>query len=172
MRISFILAMDRNNVIGADGGLPWHLPADLRYFKSVTMGKPLIMGRKTYETIGKPLPGRKNIVMTRDETYKAPGCTVVHTRQEALEAAGDALEIMIIGGAEIYGQFLPQADRIYLTRIDEAFEGDTVFPQLAAEQWRTVSEEAHEADERNPHPFCWLVLERRRRETTNTKGDD
>lgn len=156
-----ILAMDRNRVIGAGGDLPWRLPADMKYFKARTMGKPIIMGRKTYETIGKPLPGRHNIVMTRQSEYEAPGCMVVHSPHEALVAAGPAPEIMIIGGAEIYRRFLPQADRIYLTLIDAALEGDTFFPELSPEEWQTVWEETHDADARNPYAYRFKVLERR-----------
>jgi len=161
MIISLIFAMDRNRLIGADGGLPWRLPADLQYFKSVTMGKPVLMGRKTYETIGKPLKGRHNIVITRDTSYKAPGCTVVHSPQDALHAAGDAPEVMIIGGAEIYRQFLPHAQRLYVTRIADSFSGDTYFPEISPEHWQTVWQEKHEADARNPHPFCFAVMHRR-----------
>lgn len=173
MTISLILAMDRNRVIGAGGGLPWRLPADLAYFKARTMGKPIIMGRKTYETIGRLLPGRQNIVITRQEAYEAPGCTVVHSPQEALLAAGTAPEKMVIGGAEIYQRFLPQADRIYLTLIEAAFDGDTTFPELSAERWQTVWEERHDADARNPHAFRFLVLERRKTETSDSaQGQD
>jgi dihydrofolate reductase len=152
--------MDRNRLIGAGDGLPWRLPADMKYFKSVTMGKPVIMGRKTYETIGKPLKGRHNIVLTRDVAYRAPGCTVVHSPQAALLAAGDAAEVMIIGGAEVYRRFLPKADRLYLTCIEAEFDGDTYFPQIASEHWQTVWEERHDADEQNPHPFRFTILER------------
>ncbi len=161
MNISLILAMDRNRVIGAGGDLPWRLPDDMKYFKARTMGKPIIMGRKTYETIGKPLPGRQNIVITRQREYQAPGCTVVHSPQEALSAAGSAPEVMITGGAEIYRRFLPQADRIYLTLIDASLEGDTFFPELAPGEWQTIWEERHDADARNPYAYRFLVLERR-----------
>lgn len=158
--ISLIVAMDRNGVIGAQGTMPWRLPADLKYFKQITMGKPVVMGRKTFESIGKPLAGRHNIVLTRDRSYEAPGCTLVHSAEEALAATANAAEVMIIGGAQIYRRFLPITDRIYLTQIDAAFEGDTLFPQLRAEEWRTTWVKAHEADARNPYPFRWLVLER------------
>ena len=160
MIISLIVAMDRNRLIGADGGLPWRLPADLQYFKAVTMGKPVLMGRKTYETIGKPLAGRHNIVITRDASYEAPGCTVVHSPQEALQLSGDASEVMVIGGAQIYRQFLPQAQRLYITFIENGFSGDTYFPEISAERWQTVWEEKHEADERNRHAFCFVVMQR------------
>lgn len=126
------------------------------------MGKPIIMGRKTYETIGKPLPGRTNIVLTRQIDYEAPGCTVVNSPQEALSAAGSAPEVMIIGGAEIYRRFLSQADRIYLTRVDASLEGDTFFPKLSPDEWQVVWEERHKADGRNPYAYRFQVLERRR----------
>lgn len=161
MIISLIVAMDRQGVIGADGELPWHLPADLRYFKSVTMGKPIIMGRKTYETIGRPLRGRHNIIMTRKKKYHAPGCTVVHSAEAALSAAGKVPEVMIIGGAAIYRRFLAQAERIYLTLIEASFEGDVTFPPLAPERWETVWEERHTVDEGHPYPFRFKVMARR-----------
>lgn len=160
MIVSLIVAMDRNRVIGAGGEMPWHLPADLKFFKAATMGKPVIMGRKTYESIGKPLAGRRNIVVTRDRAYQAPGCIVVHSPAAALLAAGEAEEVMIIGGAEIYRQFLPQAQRIYLTCIDAAFAGDAVFPEIQPQLWRKQWEKAHGADERHAHPFRWMLLER------------
>lgn len=163
MTVSLILAMDRNRVIGAGGSLPWRLPADMKYFKARTMGKPIVMGRRTYETIGRPLPGRHNIVVTRQRKYQAPGCTVVHSPQGALAATGSAPEVMIIGGAEIYRRFLPQADRIYLTLVDASLEGDTFFPELSPEEWHVVWEERHDADEQNPYAYRFLVLERRGR---------
>lgn len=162
MMISLIVAMDQNRVIGSHGELPWRLPADMRYFKSVTMGKPVIMGRKTYETIGKPLHGRKNIVMTRAKDYDAPGCTVVHSGEAALDAAMDAPEVMIIGGAEIYRHFLPQADRLFVTQIEASFEGETLFPPIAQDQWRTVWEEHHAANEGHPYSFRFVILKRTR----------
>lgn len=163
MLISLIVAMDRQTVIGRDSSLPWHLPADLRHFKSVTMGKPIIMGRKTYETIGRPLPGRQSIVMTRAHNYEAPGCTVVHSVQEALSAAGEAPEAMVIGGSAIYRQFLPLADRIYLTLIEDEFPGTVTFPPISCDDWEIVWEERHTMDEGHPHPFCFLTLARKDR---------
>lgn len=160
--ISLIAAMDKNRVIGTDSGkLPWHLPADLKHFKFLTLGKPVIMGRKTFESIGKPLPERKNIIITRNKNYEAPGCIVVHSREEALKAAGDAPEIMIIGGAEVFAEFLPLAKRMYLSLIDGIFAGTAYFPQWDVGAWREISREAHEADEKNEYRYVFLVLERR-----------
>ncbi|MCA1804849.1 MAG: type 3 dihydrofolate reductase [Xanthomonadaceae bacterium] len=157
--ISFVVAMARNGVIGKDNQLPWRLPADLRHFKAVTMGKPIIMGRKTFDSIGRPLPGRTNIVVTRDSAYQAEGCLVAHSIEAALAAAGDVEEVMIIGGADFYRQLLPRADRIYLTLIDAEIEGDTRFPELDAARWRERSREQHAPDEQNPYPYSFIVLE-------------
>ncbi len=159
-RLSLIVAMDENGLIGRDNDLPWRLPNDLRYFKQTTMGKPIVMGRKSYESIGKPLAGRQNIVLTRDPDWQAQGCTVVTGLDAAVQAAADAGEVMVIGGAQVYEQALPLAQRIYLTRIHARFEGDTWFPALPADQWREVSRQDHAADERNAWPHSFLVLER------------
>ena len=159
--ISLIVAMDRNGVIGADGALPWHLPADLRHFRAVTMGKPIVMGRRTHESIGRPLPGRENIVLTRDRDYGSAGCTVLHSLDEVTQHCAGSGEIMIMGGADIYAQALPLAERIYLTRVQAAVDGDTYFPELDARQWRAISREDHRADEANPHAYSFIVLERR-----------
>lgn len=161
MKISLVVAMDRNRLIGNDGELPWRLPADLKQFKALTMGKPIIMGRRTHESIGRPLPGRHNIVLTRQRQYSAPGCTVAHSIPQALEAAGEADEAMVIGGSAIYRQFLALAGRIYLTLIDAAFSGDTYFPEFDWEEWNIISEEERQPDARNPHPFRLLILERK-----------
>ncbi len=159
--ISLIAALDRNGVIGDDGRIPWRLPADLKYFKRVTMGKPLIMGRKTYESIGHPLPGRHNIVLTRQRDYRAPGCTVVHSLEEALAAAGDVEEVMVAGGSSIYRQFLPRADRLYLTFVETTADGETTFPPFDREEWHLVFEEAHPADQQNPFPYRFTIFEKR-----------
>jgi dihydrofolate reductase len=161
MIVSLIVATDRNGLVGRANELPWHLPADLKHFRAITMGKPIIMGRKTQESIGKPLPGRSNIVITRDRNFQAPGCTVVHSVEAALAAAENAEEVMIIGGARLYEQLLPQADRIYLTRIDHEFEGDTWFPEWQPGQWKEVEREDHVPDDRNPYHYSFLILERR-----------
>jgi dihydrofolate reductase len=158
--ISIVVAMDRNRLIGRGNALPWHLPADLAHFKAVTLGKPILMGRKTYESIGRPLPGRHNIVITRNAGYAAPGCTVVSGVEAALAAAGEAPEVMLIGGAQLYAELLSRAGRIYLTRIDAVFEGDAWFPALDAGEWRETECSVHAADERNPYPYSFLVLER------------
>lgn len=158
--ISLIVAMDRNRLIGRGNALPWHLPADLAHFKSITLGKPIVMGRKTYESIGRPLPGRHNIVVSRNPDFSAPGCTVVASVEAALAAAGDVPEVMVIGGAQVYAEALPRAQRIYLTRVDAAFEGDAWFPALDAAVWRECHCAEHAPDDRNPYPYVFLVLER------------
>lgn len=135
--ISLIVAHDNNRVIGYENAMPWHLPGDLQYFKEQTMGKPMIMGRKTFESIGRPLPGRRNIVITRNRDYEAEGIEVVYSLDEALQLAQGAEEIMIIGGQQIFTESLPIADRLYITHIDHEFVGDTYFP--AYEGWELVS---------------------------------
>jgi dihydrofolate reductase len=159
-RISQVVAMAENRVIGRDNRLPWHLPADLAHFKRVTMGKPIVMGRKAFEAIGRPLPGRHNIVMTRNPAYRAGGCTVVHSATEALAAAGEAEEVAVIGGEEIYRQFLPRTDRIHLTIVHAEIPGDTWFPPLDDGYWRTLERHERPADERNPHAMTFLLLGR------------
>ena len=129
MKISIIVAMADKRVIGHDNRLPWHLPADLKHFKATTMGKPIIMGRKTWESIGRPLPGRTNIVVTRDPRYTADGCVVVHSIDAALQACSGNEEVMVIGGAEFYRQVLPEASTLYLTLVHDEFEGDALFPE-------------------------------------------
>jgi dihydrofolate reductase len=148
--------MARNNVIGRDNGLPWRLPEDLKHFKTVTMGKPVLMGRKTYESIGKPLPGRTNLVLTRDPAWKARGVVVVHSIAEALQ--GD--ELAGIGGAEIFHLLIPLATRIHLTRIEADIPGDTVFPPLDYSQWVETGSRRFAADERNAYDMTFVTLER------------
>ena len=159
-RIALIAAMAENGVIGRENRLPWRLPADLRRFKSVTMGKPVIMGRKTYESIGKPLPGRSNIVVTRDPDYRAPGCQVVHSLEQALEAGAGHPEVMVIGGAELYRQALGRAQRMYLTLVRAEVEGDTLFPDIEPQQWRELERESHRADEKNQYDYDFVILQR------------
>jgi len=159
--ISLIVAASTNNVIGARGDLPWRLSADLKRFKELTMGKPVVMGRKTYESIGRPLPGRQNIVITRQSNYSPVGCTVVQSVEAAIDAAGDAGEIMIIGGSHIYEAFLPLADRIYLTRVHAKVDGDTFFPELLESEWQQQIVTSHEADEANAHPSSFITCDRR-----------
>ena len=159
-RIALIAAMAENGVIGRENRLPWRLPADLRRFKSVTMGKPVIMGRKTYESIGKPLPGRSNIVVTRDPDYRAPGCQVVHSLEQALEAGAGHAEVMVIGGAKLYRQALGRAQRMYLTLVRAEVEGDTLFPDIEPQQWRELERESHRADEKNQYDYDFVILQR------------
>jgi dihydrofolate reductase len=160
VKIAIVVAMADNRVIGRDNRLPWHLPADLRHFKQVTVGKPVLMGRKTHESIGRPLPERTNIVVTRDRSYEAPGCIVVHSIESALKAAGDHEEVMVIGGTDFYWQLLPKADRIYLTLVHAEFEGDALFPELDECEWREVERADCAPDEKNPWPYSFIRLER------------
>lgn len=161
MKISIIVAMDKNRVIGNESDLPWHISADLKKFKQVTMGKPIIMGRKTHESIGRPLPGRENIILTRDAAYKSEGCTVVKSVDLILEHCQEHAEIMITGGAEIYRLFLDMANRLYLTEVHAEVDGDTVFPEIKREEWELISREDHRADENNDHDFSFLILDRK-----------
>lgn len=159
MMVSLIVAMAKNRVIGKDNQLPWHLPADLKHFKTITMGKPIIMGRKTYDSIGRPLPGRRNIVITRQTDLTIAGCDVVNSLQAALALVDDA-EVMVIGGTEIFKQALPLAKRLYLTEIDAEFEGDAYFPELDHSQWEVVEREEHQPDETNIYKYEFLILQR------------
>ncbi len=162
MIISLIAAMGNNRVIGINNTLPWRLPADLKHFKKITIGKPILMGRKTYESIGKPLPGRTNIIVTHDRDYQAPGCIVTHTVDEALAATANSEEIMVIGGASFYEQLLPRAQRLYLTLIHEDFAGDAWFPAFDHAEWSEVEHTDCEPDEASPHHYSFVVLERKR----------
>jgi dihydrofolate reductase len=157
--ISLIVAASENGVIGRDGDLPWHQSDDLRRFKAVTMGKPIVMGRKTWESIGRPLPGRRNIVVSRQAGLEIEGADVVASPAAAVDVAAGAEEIMIIGGSEIYKLFLPLADRVYLTRVHADVEGDAWFPALG-EDWRLVSDERHAADDKNEHDMSFRLYER------------
>lgn len=152
MIISLIAAMDKNRLIGCDNGLPWHLPDDFKHFKAITMGKPVIMGRKTYESIGKPLPGRKNIVLSRGD-FVAAGIVVVSGLDQALAEAGDAEEVMIIGGENLYGQMIDRADRLYLTQVAGEFTGDAWFPQFDTNDWVVVSVQHFNANDKNNYAF-------------------
>lgn len=152
--------MDENCVIGRDNTLPWRLPNDLRRFRRITMGHPIVMGRKNYESIGKPLAGRTNIVVTRTRDYRAPGCTVTHSVDEALAVAGNDPEIFIIGGAELYAQTLSRVQRIYLTLVHAAVAGDVRFPELNWDEWREQARERNEADSDHAFPFSYVTLER------------
>jgi dihydrofolate reductase len=165
MKVSLIVAADENNVIGVQNKLPWHLPEDLQHFRKVTADHPIIMGRKTYESIGRPLPGRRNIVITRQKNFKRKGIEIVPTLDKALKAAslGEGDEAFVIGGGEIFRLAMPIAQRIYFTRIHGAFEGDITFPAIEEKEWRELSREKHEADEKNPHTFTFLLYERKQR---------
>lgn len=158
--ISIIVAMDRNRVIGKDNRMPWRLPADLAYFRKVTLGHTVVMGRKTFESIGKPLDGRKNIVLTRDRQYTKEGCTVVHSVEEALKMIQDDKECFIIGGAEIYSAFLPYTQKLYITYIDHEFEGDTYFPEINYGEWRMVSRTPGPKNEKISFNYYFEVHER------------
>jgi len=158
--VSLIWAMDENRLIGRQNALPWHLPADLQWFKQNTLGKPILMGRKTYESIGRPLPGRTNIVLTRQQGLVIDGCTVVTSLDEAKLAVPEADEIMVIGGAEIYAALLPEAERLYVTQVHAECEGDAWFPAFDMQGWRESFREEHAADDRNPYPYDFVIMER------------
>ena len=162
MKRSLVVAVARNGVIGRDNALPWRLPADLAHFKRVTMGRPIVMGRRTYESIGKPLPGRKNIVVTHNREYSAPGCTVVNSLEEAWRAAEGADEVCVIGGTTLFEETLADADVIHLTDVQADVEGDTFFPRFDRGEWEEREVARHPADERNTYPFRILELTRKR----------
>jgi len=153
--------MDRNGVIGRDNALPWRLPADLAHFRRVTLGHPILMGRRTYESIGKPLAGRTNIVITHQRGYAAPGCEVAHSLEEAWRLARDAKEVSVIGGTSLFAETLPVADVIHLTEVEAEVEGDTWFPPFDRSQWVEREVARHPADERNAYPIRILELTRR-----------
>jgi dihydrofolate reductase len=159
--ITLIVAVADNGVIGRDNALPWHLPEDLKRFKRLTLGKPVVMGRRTFESIGKPLPGRHNIVVTRDANYRGGGITVVHDAEAALRAAGPVPEIMVIGGAGLFRALLPRATRLHLTRVHGNIEGDVLWPALDQREWAVVERESHSADERHAWPMTFEVWEKR-----------
>ncbi len=160
--ISLIAAMADDRAIGIENRLPWKLPVDMKWFRRHTLGKPIIMGRKTFESFGgRPLPERINIVITRDESYRAEGIVIVHSIDEAISAAGEVDEVMIIGGESFYAQMLPQADRFYLTLVHGSFAADAWFPEFDWEEWHEVNREEHPADEKNPYACSFLVLERK-----------
>jgi len=160
MRVSLIVATSANNVIGVRGELPWRLPTDLKRFKQLTTGKPIVMGRLTYESIGRALPDRQNIVISRNREFSATGCDIVDSPTAAIAAAGDAEELMVIGGEHIYREFLPWAKRIYLTKVAADIKGDAWFPELSRDDWQESSHESHSADERHAFAFDIIQLER------------
>nr|WP_289036599.1 dihydrofolate reductase [uncultured Allobacillus sp.] len=157
---SLMVAFDENQVIGYQNGMPWHLPNDLKYFKKVTTGKPIVMGRKTFESIGRPLPNRENIIMTRDENYQQEGCTIIHSWDE-LERFNDHDEIIIIGGAQLFEKAIDFVDRMYVTIIHDTFEGDTYFPKVNWNHWEEVSKQKGIVDEKNKHEHDFYVYERK-----------
>jgi dihydrofolate reductase len=159
--VELVVAVAENDVIGRGNALPWHLPADLRHFKSLTLGKPVLMGRKTYQSIGKALPGRLNIVLSRSADFSPADCRVVKTLDEALAAAGAEPAVMVIGGAEIYRQCLPWASRIHLTLVHAQIgDGDVLFSGWRGAEWEASARERHEADDRHAHPYSFVTLER------------
>ena len=161
MILSIIAALAENKVIGVKGGLPWYLPADLAHFKKLTMGKPVIVGRTTYQTIGRPLPGRRMIILTRDKNYRAAGSEVAHSVREALELVRGSDEVMVAGGAKVYEEFLPFVSRMYLTLVQAEVPGDVYFPEYEAGQWTEVARVNHAPDRRNQYPYSFVTLEKK-----------
>lgn len=168
MKVSMIVAVAENGVIGNNNQLPWYLPEDLKYFKRVTMGKPIVMGRKTFESIGKPLPGRTNIIVTRNKNYSAEGIKVVTSIKEAIALANDiavldgANELMVIGGAQLYADILDEVDRLYFTEVHAEVEGDAFFPNLDQSKWEEVAREKYLAEGPNSYDYSFVVLDRRK----------
>lgn len=152
--------MDKNRVIGKGDALPWHISEDLKLFKKITMGKPIVMGRKTHESIGRPLPGRENIILTRDATYQAEGCTVLNSMDELFQHCNDVDEVMITGGAEIYKLALDKASNLYLTEVHTEIAGDTCFPEFDRSEWKEISRDDYKADEKNEFDYSFVLLER------------
>ncbi|MDD4904888.1 MAG: type 3 dihydrofolate reductase [Methylobacter tundripaludum] len=160
MKISLIVAMASNRAIGLNNQMPWHLSADLKKFKKITMGAPILMGRKTYESIGRPLPGRTNIIISRNPSYSQPGCLVFNDIDKALASCGDSDEIFVIGGSDFYKSMLPVADTLYLTQIHQDFPGDTFFPEIDADQWTEVEREDIDDDPDVSFSYSFLKLEK------------
>jgi dihydrofolate reductase len=161
MTISIIAALAKNRVIGKNNKLPWNLPGDLKHFKKLTLGKPIIMGQKTFESIGRPLPGRTNIILSLDENFKPQGCIVAHSIEETLKTLKHEKEIMIAGGASVYKQFLPLVNKMYLTLIDANFEGDAYFPEFNWEDWEVIERIENQSDKENPYKYTFLTLQRK-----------
>lgn len=163
MTISAIVATAKDNVIGKDNNIPWYLPADLKYFKKTTMGHPIIMGRKSFISIGRPLPKRTNIIITRDPFFMASGCIVVHSLAEAIDVAkaNGEEEIFIIGGGQIYEQAMPFLHKIYLTEVEVEVEGEIYFPKINEDEWKEIARERHAPDEKNEYAYSFVVLERK-----------
>lgn len=161
MNLSILAAKSENNIIGNDNRLVWHLPADLKHFRELTTGGTVIMGRKTYESIGKPLPNRENIVITRQKDYPAPGCRVVGSLQEAIQLSDQEENVFIVGGGEIYRQAMDIAGTLYITEVHAEFQGDTVFPEIDGNTWEETFREDHSADEKNPFGFSFVTYQRK-----------
>ena len=160
MQLSIIVAMDRNRVIGRGGALPWHISSDLKNFKKITMGKPILMGRKTHDSIGKPLPGRENIILTNNKKYSAEGCTVKNTLDEVYSYCEEQLELVVMGGAILYSQTLDKADKLYITEVNASVNGDTFFPELV-EDWREIKREDCFKDDNHKYNYSFIVLEKK-----------
>lgn len=158
--LSLCVAMDKNRLIGCHNALPWHLPADLKHFRIVTMGKPIIMGRKTYESIGRPLPGRLNVVVSRNFSLTLTGCEVLHNIEEVLTLSSQYEESIVIGGAILYEKLLPYVQRMYVTWVHAELVGDTYFPNYQAEQWQEVDKQDYSVDAQNAYPYSFVILER------------
>ena len=154
--LSIICGFDQNRLIGNNNALPWHLPADMAYFKKTTMSKPILMGRKTYESIGRPLPGRRNIIISRDESYRAEGCETAAGIQQAIDLVNEQQEVMLIGGSSLYEQTLPLAKTLYITEIHHQFSGDAWFPAINSDDWLESWREEHEADESNKYAYAFV----------------
>lgn len=155
--LSIITAMDQNRLIGRDNALPWHLPADLAFFKKTTLGKPILMGRKTYESIGRPLPGRQNIIISRDPNYRIDGCDTATGIEQALEMIKNQPEAMLIGGSSLYQQTIDLADKLYITFIHSQFEGDAWFPEIPSQNWVESAREDHSADDKNAYNYSFVT---------------
>ncbi|MFS0656731.1 type 3 dihydrofolate reductase [Bacillus sp. 179-C3.3 HS] len=159
--ISMIVATGNDRVIGLDNQMPWHLPADLTYFKKVTSGHTIVMGRKTFESIGRALPHRRNVVLTTSPTFQAEGCDIVHSIEDILSLVSNEQELFIIGGSKLYEEMMPHADRLYITHIHHSFEGDRYFPPYDENDWTIVSREKGQSDEKNPYNYEFVVYDRK-----------
>lgn len=159
--LSIIVAKAKNNVIGKDNDLPWRLSSDLKQFRKITMGKPIVMGRKTHESIGRPLPGRENIILTSDRELLAEGCTILYSIEDLLDYIQPFDETMIMGGATLYEQFLPLSNRLYITEVDGEPEGDTWFPEFDPDLWKEVSRDDYKADDKNDYDYSFVILDKK-----------